>query len=74
MIKALFIKTPENIFSYVVSQYDKDLAYAMSFDVSKVPEWMLQYRNIWNKVESQLFEKLTTESVNGECKYMHGKL
>ena len=46
----------------------------MSFNVSETPEWVLQYRNIWNGVESQLFEKLTTEPIKGEGKYMHGKL
>ena len=30
-----FIKTPENIFSYGVSQYDKNAAYTMSFNVSE---------------------------------------
>ena len=29
----LFIKTPKNIFSYGVSQYDKNSAYTMSFNV-----------------------------------------
>ena len=33
-----------------------------------------RYRNIWNEVESQLFEKLTSESIKGEGKYMLGKL
>ena len=34
---------------------------------------MLQYRNIFNEVESQqLFEKLTTEPIKG--KYIRGKL
>ena len=28
----LFIKTPKNIFSYGVSQYDKNSAYTMSFN------------------------------------------
>ena len=31
----LFIKTPQNIFSYGVSQYDKNSAYAMSFNFSE---------------------------------------
>ena len=31
----LFIKTPKNIFSYGVSQYDKNSAYTMSFNVSE---------------------------------------
>ena len=70
----LFIKTPKNIFSYGVSQYDKNSAYSMSFNVSEAPEWVLQYRNIWNEVESQLFEKLATGPIKGEGKYVHGKL
>ena len=70
----LFIKMPKNIFSYGVSQYDKNSAYTMSFNVSEAPEWVLRYRNIWNEVELQLFEKLTTKPIKGEGKYMHGKL
>ena len=31
----LFIKTPKNVFSYGVSQYDKNSAYTMSFNVSE---------------------------------------
>ena len=31
----LFIKTPKNIFSYGVSQYDKNCTYTMSFNVSE---------------------------------------
>ena len=34
----LFIKTPKNIFSYGVSQYDKISAYTMSFNVSEEKE------------------------------------
>ena len=59
--------------SYAVSQYDKISAYTMSFNVSEVLEGMFQYRNIWNEVKSQLFEKLTTEPMQGDGKYMHGK-
>ena len=54
----LFIKTPRDIFSYVVSQYDKDSAYIMSFNASEKKEWLSQYKKIWNEVKSQLFEKL----------------
>ena len=36
----LFIKTSKNIFSYGVSQYDKNSAYTMSFNVSEEKEWM----------------------------------
>ena len=68
----LFIKTPKNIFSYGVSQYDKNSAYKMSFNVSEAREWVSQYKKIWNEVESQLFEKLPTELIKGRCVY--GKL
>ena len=46
----------------------------MPFNVSKIKEWVLHYRNIRNEVESQLGEKLKTKSINGEARYMHGKL
>ena len=74
IIMPLFIKTPKNIFSYGVSQDDRNSAYTMLFDVSEAPQWVFQYRNIWNDAESKLFEKLTTEPIKGEGKYMHGKL
>ena len=31
-------------------------------------------KKIWNEVESQLFEKLATEPIKGEGRYVHGKL
>ena len=34
-LKPLFIKTPKNIFSSGVSQYDKNSAYTISFNVSE---------------------------------------
>ena len=70
----LFIKTPKNIFSYGVSQYDKKSARRKLFNVSEEKEWVSQYKRIWNEVESQLFEKLATESIKGEGKYVYGKL
>ena len=70
----LFINTPKNVFSYGMSQCNKSSAYTMSFNVSEVKEWVSQYKNIWNEVESQLFEKLTTGSVKREGRYVHGKL
>ena len=42
----LFIKTPKNIFSYGVSQYDKNSAYIMPFNISKEKEWTSQYKKI----------------------------
>ena len=68
----LFIKTPKNIFSYGVSQYDKNSAYTMSFNVSEEEAWKTQYKKIWNEIESRLFEKLATEPIKG--KYVRGKL
>ena len=61
----LFIKTPKNCFSYGVSQYDRNSAYTMSFNISKEKEWMSQYKKIWNEVGSQLFQKLVTEPIKG---------
>ena len=70
----LFIKMPKNIFSYGVSQYDKNSAYTMSFNVSEEKEWMSQYKKIWNEVESQLFEKMVTEPIKREDRYINGNL
>ena len=42
----LFIKTPKNIFSYGVSQYDKNSAYVMQFNVSDAKEWVSQHKKI----------------------------
>ena len=74
VLMPLFIKTPKNIFSYGVSQYDKNSAYTMSFNVSEEKEWVSQYKKIWNEVESQLFEKMATGPIKGEGKYVYGKL
>ena len=68
----LFIKTPKNIFSYGVSQCDKNYAYAMSFNVSEEKEWVPQYKKIWNEIESQLFGKLATEPIKDN--HVRGKL
>ena len=42
----LFIKTLKNIFSYGVSQYEKNSAYTLSFNVSEEKEWTSQYKKI----------------------------
>ena len=46
----LFIKTTKNIFSYGVSQYDKNSAYAMSFDVSEEKSGCLNIKRFGIKV------------------------
>ena len=71
---SLFIKTPKKTFSYGVSQYDKNSAYTMSFNVFEAKEWVSQYKKILNEVESQLSEKLATEPIKGGDRYIHGKL
>ena len=48
----LFNNTSKDIFSYRVSQYDKNSAYRMSFNVSEEKAWVAQYEKIWNEVES----------------------
>ena len=70
----LFIKTPRDIFSYGVSQYDENSAYTMSFSVSEEKGWVSQYKKIWNEVESQLFEEMATEPIKREGRYVNGKL
>ena len=42
----LFIKTPKNVFRYGESQYNKNSAYTMSFNVSEEKEWVSQYKKI----------------------------
>ena len=70
----LFIKTTTDIFSYGVSQYDKNFAYTISFNVSEEEAWKTQYRKIWNEAELQLFEKMRTESIKKDDRYVNGKL
>ena len=48
----LLIKTPKDIFSYAVSQYDKNSAYTMSFNVSEEKAWKTQYEEVWNEIKS----------------------
>ena len=70
----LFIKIPRDIFSYGVSQYDKNSAYTISFSVSEEEAWKTQYKKIWNEVESQLFEKMSTEPTKIEGRYVNSNL
>ena len=70
----LFIKTPKDIFSSGVSQYDKNSTYTMSFNFSEEKAWKTQYKKIWNEVEAQLFEKMATELIKREDRYVNGKL
>ena len=69
-----FIKTPKNIFSCNVSQYDKKSAYTMSLNVFEVQETVLWYQKIRDEVISQLFEGLTTKPIKGGSKCIDSKL
>ena len=71
---SFFIKTPKNIFSCNVSQYDKKSAYTMPFNVSEAQEKVLWYQKIRDEVISQLFEGLTTKPIKGGSKCIHSKL
>ena len=57
---------------YGVSQFDKNSAYTMSFNVSEEKEWASQYKMIWNEVESQLSQNVATEPIKGN--FARGKL
>ena len=70
----LFIKTPKNIFSHGVLQYDKNSAYTMPFNISEEKEWVSQCKKIWNEIESQLFENMATEPIKRKGRYVNDKL
>ena len=57
-----------------MSQYDKNSAYTMLFNVSQAKEWVSQYKKICNEFESQLLDNLATEPIKGEGKYVYGRL
>ena len=70
----LLIKTLRDILSYGVSQHDKNSVYVLPFNVSEEKAWETRYDKIWNKVGSQLFEKMATELIKREGRYVNGKL
>ena len=63
-IVALRIKTPKNIYSYGVSKYTESSKWCMSFNLETHDEWMENYKKIWEAVEAQLFQCLTTQVVS----------
>ena len=72
-IVALRIKTPKNVYSYGVSQYSETSKWCMSFNLEGRDEWIEKYKKIWEVVEAQLFQCLTTEVVS-KGKYINPKL
>ena len=72
-IVALRIKTPKNIYSYGVSKYTESSKWCMSFNLEAHDEWIENYKKIWEAVEAQLFQCLTTEVVS-KGRYINPKL
>ena len=72
-IVALRIKTPKNVYSYGVSQYSETSKWCMSFNLEGREEWIENYKKIWEAVEAQLFQCLTTEVVS-KGRYINPKL
>ena len=54
-IVPLYIKTPPKVFSYGITQYSKNSAWKMGFNLKDHEEWVNDYRKIWKAVEEQLF-------------------
>ena len=46
----------------------------MSFNVFEEKGWVSQYKKICNETESQLFEKMVTEPIKREGRFVNGKL
>ena len=71
----LLVKTPKNVFSYGISQCDKNATYTISFNVADKGNvnWLDSYQRIWQEIESQIFETLSKEPVR-DNKYLKCKL
>ena len=52
----------------------KTLPMQCHFNVSEEEAWKTHYKKIWNEVGSQLFEKMATEPIKKEGRYVNGKL
>ena len=59
-----FIKKPRDTFSY---------GNITSFNVSEEEAWKAQYKKILGEFESQLFEKMATEPIKRNGRYVNGK-
>ena len=65
---ALFISTPKIYLVMACHNTIKTLPIKCYLLSLRKKAGLAQYEKIWNKVESQLFEKLATETVKGEGK------
>ena len=69
----LYIKTPKNVFSNGVTQYNENSAYMMSYDLDGHKDWFEKYELVWNKVEQKMFQCLTKDPMKKD-RYVNGKL
>ena len=72
-IVALRVKTPKNIFSFGVSQYNVGSPWNMGFNLEGHEDWLEKYRKIWVAVEEQVFQTFTKDPINKE-RYINPKL
>ena len=72
-IVALRIKTPKNIYSFGVDQYNIGAPWNMGFDLEDHEEWLEKYVKIWAAVEEQVFQSFTKDPVNKD-RYINAKL
>ena len=70
-IVPLYIKTPKDCISGGVSRYNANSSWKMGFNVSEDEAWMKRYRDVWERIEEHLFEKLAGNPLN---KYINPKL
>ena len=73
-IVALRIKTPKNIYSFGVRQYNAGSPWNMGFDLQQGHEdWLEKYIKIWDAVEDQVFQSFTKAPVNKD-RYINPKI
>ena len=73
-IIALYIKTPPKVFSYGVTQYSKNSAWKMGFNVEDHEEgWVKDCRKVLKVVEDQMFTTFTSPPVK-ESSFLHAKV
>ena len=61
------------MYSYGVSKYTETSKLCMRFNLEGHDEWIEKYKKIWEAVEAQVFQSLTTEVVN-KGQYINPKL
>ena len=72
-IVALRIKTPKNIYSFGVNQFNAGSPWNMGFDLEGHGGWLEKYRKICVAVEDQMLQSFTKDPVNKD-RYINPKL